>query len=731
MAEPQNNERVRESMQIHVRRLITILISVFALYLLAGNVFLNSPLGPWAINRKPEKFTLDWSYGLTWWPGQVALWNVQAKGHVRRILWSADAANAHGQIALLPLFDRELRIPSLVVGAVSATINRVEDDMLPPDYRAGGWILRFDRIATDSLHRVSGFGGSLETEGSASFAFSKQLRGGPMEIFPSHFNLRDTRIAVGEHEVLRGAAIDGDFAMARHRSADVTGMARIALIDAALSIQGASPGLTVELDPAGHWRGAIAAITDGKLDIELALREGTLQSGGVVKLRVPMSSTRGSIASNEAANLELNVGASDIRLHAVLPPPPEGRGSATLDLGIAGTSLAAYADPAAMLSKVSGSVSLDWDFSSLEWLGPLLVKTPWLSMHGAGTLAADIKLLNGEMQPGSRIDIPEVEIKADVAQHRFSGRARAQGRLEANGKTQTALVSLHVAEFSAAASDAPKKSQLNGRNMQLELSSQGDLKSFRDSLHAALRFQKAQIPDLRAINTYLPGSSFAVHSGGATVDGDLALDSKGRVQKGRIGLTGRRISAKFGEIAFSGDFDLDARVGGSNLAKRYFDLDNTSLRLSNIAVTDAGRTAGERWWANIKLLRGRLEATRPLTIDAKTDIELENIGLLLALFTRHADYPRWVLKLADAGNVRASGRFAMRDKHLTFDRIEAKNDRFEVKARMQIANAQPRGDLLLRWRALGLGLEMKEARKEFHWRRATEWYHARSDLLPN
>lgn len=712
-----------------LRRSAWLLCSLFAIYLVAGNIFLNTAFGPWAINRKPEKFTLDWSYGITWWPGWVALWNVQAKGHVRHIVWSADAALARGRIALLPLVGKELVIPSLQVDKVSADIAKVIEDIPSPEYRPDGWTLRFEHIASDSVYRVGALGALIETRGSAVFAFSKQLRGGPMEIFPSSITLRETRIRFGEQEWLHGASIDAHLSMRRHRTSEVQGLERIALLDASLKVDAVSPGLSVDLDPAGHWRGKVAAVTNGKLGVDLSLHDGRLQSGGSLDVHIPMVATRGAIATNDAASVRVSVGDADIRVHAALPSPPEGSGSATVDLSLAGTSIREHRDLRSMLPALSGSVAVDWHFNSLDWLGPLLVKSPWLSMHGAGRVKADLDLLHGRLQPGSMADIPEVDLIADVAGHRFSGHAKAQARLDAGDKGPVAQIGLHIAEFSAAANDALEKPLLRGENLNLDFASQGDLDNFRDSLRANLRFENAQVPDLRALNTYLPGNSFKVTEGGAGFDGDLTLDAKGTIQRGRIGIHGKRIGARLGEIGLSGDFDLDARIGGSDVAVRHFDLGNTQLRLRNIRVIDAGRTAGENWWANLKLTRGQLEAGRPLRVDAKADIELENIGLLLALFTRHSDYPRWALKLVDAGNVRATGRVVMRDKTLLFDGVEARNDRFEINARLRLANARPKGDLLLRWRALGMGLELDEAKREFHFLRASDWYHARPALL--
>jgi len=58
------------------------LLGLIAANLIAGNVFLNCPIGPLAIHHKPEKFQLQWSHGVTWWPGYATLWAVKVSCHV-------------------------------------------------------------------------------------------------------------------------------------------------------------------------------------------------------------------------------------------------------------------------------------------------------------------------------------------------------------------------------------------------------------------------------------------------------------------------------------------------------------------------------------------------------------------------------------------------------------------------------------------------------------------------
>ena len=89
------------------------LIALYASYVLLGNLLLNTPLGPAALNRSPDKFTMHWGPALTWWPGRVVLWDVDLRGHWTRTNWNVSAQRMSGQIRLLPLLHRQLLVPEL------------------------------------------------------------------------------------------------------------------------------------------------------------------------------------------------------------------------------------------------------------------------------------------------------------------------------------------------------------------------------------------------------------------------------------------------------------------------------------------------------------------------------------------------------------------------------------------------------------------------------------------
>ena len=712
-----------------VRRVAIGLLAVLAVYLVAGNVFLNTGIGPWAINRKPERFTLQWSHGLTWWPGQVALWKVEARGQVRRVQWSARADHARGHIALLPLFSRELRMPSIAADNVDGTVDRVDTELAPPPARDGGWTLRFDRIATTSLTgwRIAQL--SLATRGEASFGIIKQLRGGPLEVLPSQAKLADLRISQGEQVLLKDARAEAALAIARHRREDAPGLARLKFTDARVQLQGTPSGMGVDLDSSGQWRGRLADLAGGTLALDLHWRRGEFQPGGHLDLSLPLDASRGATHVSDQARLRAQVNDADIAVQLELPAPPESHGSVHADLAVSGRQLILPWQANTLLPRVSGTVDLDWRFDSLSWLGPLLARAPWLTLNGAGRVDAELKVAGGRLQAGSKVEIPDVQLSALLAGHQFRGQARALGRIDEVDGTPRARVELVLPSYEATAAQAADQVLVQGKDLRIDMDAPDTLHSFRDSAQVRVRFADASVPDLRTINAWLPTATLELKGGRTSVGVDLELDATGGIERGRIGIKGRATRIRLGEIALAGDFDLDADLDNTDLAKRHFNLDGTRLALRNVSMADADRAAGEKWWARMLLKRGRIDAAAPFSVNANVNLEMQDVGLLMALFMRHKEYPGWAVKLADKGNLRASGLLRAAQGAIVLDRIEASNDRFDVKARLHLANKRAKGDLLLGWHALALGLEVDGQQHKVHLLKSRQWYASRPPLI--
>ncbi|HJU38418.1 MAG TPA: hypothetical protein VJ724_02520, partial [Tahibacter sp.] len=260
------------------RRLVVALALVWLAYAGTVNVLLNTPLGPTLVNRKPEKFTLHWQHGLSLWPGDIVLWNVVARGHVRRVEWHATSPRVHGRIGILPLATRTLDVPWVVADDVDASLTQAPD-LPPPEHRDGGWTLRFGGIETPHLRRVRYGDTELTGDGVARFAFTKVLRGGPMEIAPSRFALKNVAIRHGQRPWFTDATLDVDLAIARHRSADAPGWRKLALIDVRVVARGRTPGLALVMDSTRHLHGAIDDAAHGTLALDLHMKHGELAHG--------------------------------------------------------------------------------------------------------------------------------------------------------------------------------------------------------------------------------------------------------------------------------------------------------------------------------------------------------------------------------------------------------------------------------------------------------------------
>lgn len=715
-----------------IRRLAWVAAALWVAYLVVGNILINTPLGPRLVNQRPQRFHLEWSWGLTWWPGSLTLRDVELAGQAQRVAWTADATRARGRIALWPLLRRELRMP--VVRATEVVVELSGAEPLPrrPKRRLG-WTLRFDRIATDSLRRVRWTGAreiELTGRGAGHFALIKQIRG-PLAVPPTRLTIQKARLAAGGVELMNEARIDVELRMARHARGETPGWRKLLLTTAAIAVDGATPARTVALDDAGHWRFEVDPdAAPGRVEGRLRLTDGALQRGGSWAIALPLRWS-GPDGGRRGSRAELHAAVDDeVTLQIRVPPPADGSTGSDVDLRLATTRLPVDGAWAALAEELSGTADLGWHFDSLDWLSPILVRAPWLELQGAGEVEAALRIERGRLTEGSQIVVPAASIVAEVLGNRISGTARAATRLEAGRDgplTQTEIV---VERFRIAPGEEAGAPYAEGSDLRLDLTSSGDLTAVRETLRGAVRFADARVPDLRVYNRYLPGRALRFIGGSGLLSGDLRLDAVGRLASGSLRVVGRDTRLALGDLTLSGDLDLDSRLDGASLAERQFELDGTTIRLTDIRATDADGVLAAGWWARVDLTDSRVHWGEPLRVDARADAALRNVGPLLALFSRRRDYPKWVLRTVDAGEAQISTRALLQRELLVLDRLKAANERFDLNARLRFAQGPPAGDLYVRWRRLGLGLELRDGHRDFHMIRPARWYRSRPDFLP-
>jgi len=698
------------------------LLALYVLYLLAGNVFLNTPLFDAVTNRKPEKFTMQTGPALTLMPGQAVVWNIRMRGQANRTQYVFRADRASAWIDLPALFRKEVRIPRIDATGVEAEVERVDKAIPPPPRGDRGWTLRFDAIHSDTI-RSGRFGQLLVVgQGHGTVGFLKQLKGGPSELFDSTAGFDDAQVSFDGVNVLDDAHIAARFHFPRHYRDDAPGLQKLGITWAQLQIDARSQGLRI--DTGGPHVKVGSAVSNARLTADVTLEDGGLRPGSRLVWRLPLHA--GVHADDRGLlSLQLDV-AQDMRVQARLPRDPETGSEINADVRVTGRKIPFQA-PAELLPRLSGRVQGAWQFHSLNWISDLFVKKPWFHLDGGGLLKADVLLAEGELAPGSKVDIPQVAAVAEVAGVRMRGDAQAQGRIVAGTPAQAEL-KVRIPRFQAAPANAPKAVLFDGRQLALTLQGDARLKQLSDGMRAQLRFSDARVPDLTAYNRYLGNDNVRLLGGTGLLSGDVSLDASGRVGKGRADLRGTGARLSVAGIAMRGDAQLQARLQRADFDSRQFDLGGTTVDLRNIHVGD--EKSDGRWWGKVAIRSGHIDAAAPFQVDGLADLRLRDAGPLLGVFAQRSEYPRWVLGMLDSGEVQASGQLRWRSGELIVEDLKAENERLSLQARLDLSHAKRRGDLYLRWGVLGAGIELQGEQRKWHLAGARDWYAEQPRLLP-
>lgn len=710
------------------RRVAIGLFVAYGAYLVAANLFLNTPLGEHVANLKPEKFRAGWGVAWSLYPGHVHVRDLRLAGHVRRTVWSVQAEEAGGRVALLPLLKKEVRVPHVVGRGVTGGATRIDVERPRPEPRPGGWTLRFDGVRAESVAYAYFNQLVLVGGGHAEGAFSKVLRGGPMELLPSSARFESSRLFGWGEELLRELTVDGQFAIARHVSTEAPGIRKLEKMDIELALEGASSGLSIVAEP-GQRPEARIVRDDGHVAGNLGWQRGALRAGSELELQVPVAYDVVGEKDRDRVDASLRVDEAGIRVAGQLVARPDSAFHADVSLDIDGREVP-VPDWEQVIERSDGALKAKWHFDSLAWLGAVVPASKIVSFDGAGTVLADLKVEKGRMAAGSELVVPAVSASAVALGNRFRGEADARIRFGAAqpGRFAPRLDAV-MGSFEVEAADGQSAPYVEGRDLRVEAQAEGTLEEMRDRFQASIRFSDARVPDLRVYNRYLPPSRISIAGGSGLLSGDLAFDGSDEVGSGVLQVTGRQARLDVAALELAGDIELTTRLRRGDLRSKDFSIDDSTLVLRNVRVAEAGEEVVSDWWLETRFPEARLEWGKPMRVDGRTTLRMKDLSVLLALFAQKKELPHWIQNLLDEGEADAEGRVRWDGQRLVLDGIKANNDRFDLDARLQLQQKQLSGDLFARWGVLSLGVDLDGEEKDFHLVRARKWFDAQPPLL--
>ncbi len=706
-----------------------VVVALYATYLISGNLLLNSGTVRDFVNRKPEKLAAAWSRAWTLYPGHFHAVDLRLAGHLRHTAWTLQADSATGRVALLPLLAKEVRVPRVDATGVAGGASRIDEERLPPPARPGGWTLRFDRVVAADVPFAYVNGVVLEGQGRAEAGFVKVLRGGAMEVLPSHASFVQARISRNGALLAQDAAIDARFAIARHLRAEAPGVRKLEKTDLDASVTAATAGLSIESVPGG--KPVLRATGDaGRLDGRIMWKRGELEPGGRLALSVPVREELGTTLPPSVATVAFEVLPAELRLTADLAPAAGASYHADADLSVRGRTIP-VSEMRALAPRTSGHVLANWHFASLAWLAQLLPTSHPVSFDGAGSVRAQLKFSDGEVAPGSVLDVPQVTAVAHALGNRFEGDASATVRFDAaaEGNTEASLDAL-MREFRISPEDAPDKPFVLGRNLSIEAVTDEKPGELHEKLRARLRFANASVPDLRVYNHYLPATGLRLEGGSGTLSGDLSFRGDGDIGQGELSVSGESVRLDLAGLRLQGDIAVNTKLRRVDLDSRRFDADGSAVTVRRLQVLGPDGPSSSDWWGEITLDKARLDWNRPLAIDGDLRLRMKNVGLLLDVYAQRKELPVWVDKLVGAGEATAQGRIRWHGDTLLLQPFAATNERFDVQARMRMQREQLAGDLFARWGVLSLGVALADGRRDLHLVGARAWFDGQPVLPP-
>jgi len=715
-----------------MRRLLWILGVLWVVYLVIGNVFLNTAANA-IVNRKPATFQAQWAWAWTAWPGQLHVHDLNLNGHAHRLLWHAHGASAGGRIAILPLFTRELRFVSVRAVEVTVNLQRSPVDHQPPPFRSDAWHLAVDGVQTSSLRQVRWGELLVEGDGAGKLVFTHQLRGGATRIFPSHVAMSGAKVSYGRWALLHDGKLSASFAFDAFTHDNPRGWRKAERAHGQLKIEAATRALALGANSQGSQAVAVSALP-GHLSAELGFDRGSLLPGGQLQWNAPVAITEADgTQQRRRGQFDLNVEPKVVNVHVRVPPPSGAANAKTMnqlqaDLQWAGRDLLPARPMAEELGRISGAVDARWHFASLTWLEPLLASKPWLHLDGEGDIDVALKLDAGHIASGSTLDVPRVALRAEVLGNVFAGEAQAHAEASGTGKSAHIDTTLDVDRFMVTRANSSATAFLRGRNLKVTTQSAADLARQSDTLDARMRFSQAEIPDLRAYNRYLPGKSLEFLAGSGTLDSDLHVNGHGDISNGKLRMRSKDARLALGVSRLTGQLDLQTQLA---LAQRgdghTFDLDEFTLGLDGVHVEG---TNDPPWWTRVTLKQGQLDWNRPMRLRGSASMTMKDVSLLLSLFADRSAFPKWIASVINAGQATAKANVQVQKGDFVIDHLVASNQRVDLYAHLRIRDGQPAGDLYARWGILGLGVALADGKRQFHLLHAREWYESQPDLIP-
>lgn len=266
------------------RKAIRWVLVAWAVYLVAGNLFVATPNGPQLIAPHPERFTIQWGSAWTVVPGLVHVRELEIGQHSKNIIWHLTIDRALTGVNLLALPFKTFHAVFPQAQGIEFTIDEAPTTMPPTNKTKPGFRIRLSGADVEDIRVLEFFGVRVEGESLRVGGGLDSTARGPLAVPKARIRFKQADITHHGVPLATNLELDGNAHIERHLKKDRVKDGILPLISGRLQASG-------DIADLGFIDGFVRSISwmqirggAGALAADLDLSKGTLKPGSLIEI---------------------------------------------------------------------------------------------------------------------------------------------------------------------------------------------------------------------------------------------------------------------------------------------------------------------------------------------------------------------------------------------------------------------------------------------------------------
>ena len=334
-------------------------------------------------------------------------------------------------------------------------------------------------------------------------------------------------------------------------------------------------------------------------------------------------------------------------------------GRATGSLGFSPLVRADYPGRA-MLRFAYLDADLNLDLETLDFINVLAGGLGNFNVNGAGQATGHLAVSDGYVRAGTDLSVISRDLGVDILDTQISGIGEVRIHTPENADTPLGL-DIHYDQVKATRV-GEEMPFITGETLQLayrgsnfitpdpslgltDLWDDAEAIRRREDNTFSLLIEKAAVPDMSALNFYLPPETAVQLSRGTSAfNADIRFTETSL--EGAIQLDSSAAQLQIDDSTLRADLDLDIQLGKGNPRALTADFSGSTLRIFNVYVAgEKDRFEGDYWSSTMEVVSGNGAFSQPPSLSADTLVTISDTRPLVVLFKNRSRTPKWIANL--------------------------------------------------------------------------------------